>query len=55
MNPTLNPKLDPKTTWLIIALIYLISPVDAVPGSLFDDLVALVFALAPFFHPQLAT
>lgn len=34
---------------LIIAVIYLFSPVDLAPGILIDDFIALFIALTPFF------
>ncbi len=38
-----------KTIILIIAMIYVLSPVDLMPGILIDDAIALGIARLPFF------
>ena len=37
-----------KVIFLVVAIIYFISPVDFVPGQI-DDIIALGMALVPFF------
>ncbi len=44
--------MNRNTIILIIAMIYVLSPLDLAPGIIFDDVVALAIALTPFFKKK---
>ena len=46
----MNEVISWKAIVLIVAIVYLISPVDLIPLNGIDDLIVLGTALAPFFR-----
>ena len=49
----MNKDMPWKKIFLIIAIVYFVSPIDFIPGVLADDVVALGVALLPFLKRAL--